>query len=193
MWPCDDIRFRGFIRTAFLSIILGLAGCATTKIISNKDPEYNEKLERVFIISQLEATLEQDFANAFHKSISSGFKLSGINVAITEVSELELGPGDLLKQAGEFEAKTLMTIQFAGGKKSMDYGIVQIIEARFDVSLINMKTEKRVWRADVKFYPREVTTPIEEQAETLATGILNKLKEDGLIEAAHLQQTKKNN
>jgi hypothetical protein len=186
MWPCDDIRFSGFIRTAFLSIILGLAGCATTtKIISNKDPEYNEKLERVFIISQIEDTFNQAFAYTFNQSMSSGFKLSGVDATINEVSRLELNPGFYLKKAEEYEAKTLMTIHFTGS--GTYYYSDDLTSAEFDVSLINMKTEKRVWRAKVNYSRGSAFRSDEERAETLATGILNKLKEDGLIEAAHLK------
>ena len=155
--------------------VLGLLGCrATTSIATKINPTYNNKIKRVFVISNISSSLGNSTAKDFEQSILSELRSNNIQADIATVLELDIDINLYKERLNEFNPDTILTIKDIGGTKN-ERGI--IIDVLFDVLLID-KSDIIIWRANVKFIKGDSE---KDDGFILAKDIFGKLKEDGII------------
>lgn len=175
------IFFNRLIFITILFFYLMLIGCtAPTSITSKKDPAFDRKIERLFVVSFLSAAFGDSFAKYFEGSMISFFSSmpKTLNVEFLTVLELDLDLSIYDMKMKQFKPDTVMIVRAVGGTKN-EFG--QIIDTNIDISLFEPESEKirkLIWRAKVFFTPLGGEKG---NANVLAMGIINKLVEDGLI------------
>lgn len=85
-----------------------------------------------------------------------------------------------------FKADTIMSVRRNGGTRN-EYGIFHAI---YNVKLVDVQTNKAVWREDTNFYRGGTAIPIKERGETLAVDITNKIKEDKIFRSCEIIKSK---
>jgi len=109
-------------------------------ITSDKDGSYDTNLARINLIIEIEPPLIPVFAHSFKHSLISAFQSNGVEASII----MENSP----KSDSMANATILINIKTIYRKHPDGYQA--IVGNGFDVSLVNMATEKRIWYATGK-------------------------------------------
>lgn len=163
---------------SWVGVLLGavlLGACVTpSKIASNKADSYSKEPRRLFIITDIGSEFGNDFFGSFERRITSIAQDCGAVLQISRLSNLELDQNVHANRLKTFGADTLLTIRRNGGTRN-EYGLYHVV---YDARLVDVQSNKLVWRADTNFYRGSMLTPIAERGEALAVDLTNRLKED---------------
>jgi hypothetical protein len=165
-----------------------MVSCApATKIATNKAGGYTSEPKRVFVVTDVGTDFGDEFYDAFQRKLTEIIQDCGAQLQISRMSTLELDPGVHLKKMKAFNADTMMTIRRNGGTKSQ-YGLYHVI---YDVRLIDVPSDKTVWRANTNFYRGGTLIPISDRGEVLAVDVTNSMKQDRIFSACPVITPKK--
>ncbi len=161
--------------------IIGLAilsGCVLpTTITSNKSPTYKTEPKQIFVITDVGSEFGDEYFNAFQKKMTSITKDCGANITMSRITPLELDESTHLKKIKEFNADSIISIKRNGGTRDQ-YRLFHVI---YDIKLLDVRSNKIIWRAETNFYRGGTIIPLQERGEALAIDITNKMKEDKLF------------
>jgi hypothetical protein len=166
---------------AVLVAILCIVSSGCYKVIridSRVDPAFEGRLGRVFVVSHLSAVSER-FARESHVLLEDAFRHSGIDAQIVTVDPLMLDERSYLTQMALFDPDSLLSIQVtARGGRTAE----KISMATLDVSIYDVATDTRYWRATVDVKSGDVGAPMGRYtAEKLCEELVDRLHADGLI------------
>lgn len=119
-------------------------------ITTEKDSSFDKKVERIFVIAKVEERLKHVFAHSFEHSMISAFQSNGVDAIVTVTSPESDSLTDYGKEAEMFAPDATMHINIKPIYRTRDDGYQAIVGTDFEVSLIDMATEKRVWHATGK-------------------------------------------
>jgi len=154
------------------------AGCAApSHIATNKSQAYTAEPKRVFVVDAMGPDMGRDFSDGFDGRLQALMRGCGAESRVTRVSTLELDERKRIDSMRQFGPDSLMRITRTGGTKDQ-YG--NLINAVYDVQLMDMKSNATVWRANVRF-ARGITFDMKERGGAMATEIVDKMKADGLF------------
>ncbi len=174
-----------------------LAGCVTgsATVTSSKDAAYTGTLERVLVVMHVTGD-EAPLASSFEEHVVTALKPMGVAVRVERLAGLSLmeaSPVDSLAKA----FGTDMVMAFAQGAKkesksqwvntppdpntgmSTSFMMASNAGREFDVSLFEVDTKKRIWRAIVQ--TEWSGTASEKAGRKMGERVVAKLIEDGLI------------
>ncbi len=119
-------------------------------ITTEKDSYFDKKVERILVIAQVEERLIPVFAHSFEHSMISAFQSNGVDAIVKVTSPESDSLTDYGKEAETFAPDATMRININPIYRTRDDGYQAIVGTDFEVSLIDMATEKRVWHATGK-------------------------------------------
>jgi hypothetical protein len=187
------------IRTfSFVCLTCLILSCVTQPTVeTNKDPEYNELLQKVFIILDVgdiqwdivirevgrETILLRDY---LQEHLNEGFAQIGIDTEVVKLTGLELSE-DIDSDIAEYGAETVLSVTavLEGVNKRYKSTIGSrgfYAEAEgvytFDISISDTALGKKIWKAKIKTSGDFTTGKVNRIIESLFLA----LKTDGLIE-----------
>jgi len=148
----------GLCCVVVLSILF--LGCASINIESNKETGYNSLLERIAIIADT-----GDFIVSVQENIEPGMEASYIHIRMSKYiannlsnklailgieskpiveGELELSSNSIPDAIASYKPKHVLTVELTDGTT---YGRNILSSGSFDVSLVDISLNRRVWRA----------------------------------------------
>lgn len=119
-------------------------------ITTEKDSSFDKKVERIFVIAEVEERLKPVFAHSFEHSMISAFQSNGVDAIVTVTSPESDSLKDYGKEAETFAPDATMRININPLYRTRDDGYQAIVGTDFEASLIDTATEKRVWHATGK-------------------------------------------
>lgn len=119
-------------------------------ITTEKDSSFDKKVERIFVIVEVEERLKPVFAHSFEHSMISAFQSNGVDAIVTVTSPESDSLKDYGKEAETFAPDATMRININPLYRTRDDGYQAIVGTDFEVSLIDTATEKRVWHTTGK-------------------------------------------
>jgi len=132
------------VPVAFFMLQQGNEGYSIT---TKKDSLFNKKIERIIVIAQVEECLNPAFTHSFEYSMISAFQSNGVEAVFKVTSPESDSLMDYVKEAGIFAPDATMRINVKPLYYARDDGYQSIVGTDFEVSLIDMASEKRVWHA----------------------------------------------
>lgn len=170
------------LQTVFSLITIVLAsgifsGCASAKVVSNRDPELTKDLERIFVLIDHGEVTKQQFSGSLSKHLAAA--LTNVTVKIAIVSPLELDEKAHQHAISEFAPDAVLVIKCNGGVLH-EYG--GYLRLTYDVSLYDSKQEKRLWRAAAS--NDGGTAVMEKRLRVMADEIVVTLQRDGFLKPA---------
>jgi hypothetical protein len=127
-------------------------------ITTEKDPAFDQKIERVFIVASVEEHLIDVFAHSFEHSMVSALQENGVEVLFKFADDK--------KEAAAFSPDATMRIDIKPLYLAQEDGYQAIVGTEYEVTLIDTATGKQVWHAtgkvdylQSKYTKRPVYTP----------------------------------
>ena len=111
-------------------------------ITTEKDPAFDQKVERVFIVAAVEEPLRDVFAHSFEHSLVSALQENGVEAVF------RLAGHETEDEA--FTADVTMRIDIKPLYRTQEDGFQAIMGTEFEVDLIHAATKKSVWHATGK-------------------------------------------
>lgn len=160
----------------FAAMCLALAGCgASASISSARDPSAAGHFSRVYVAVE-PGNAEPEFAKTLCDAIGAELQHHGVVVKTQVLTGLDLDANAIDRDVKAWRPDGVLMTDFAGGSGTS----AGFDTLRFDVSLIAVASNRRIWRAQVHAKKGGVGTDdgvAEETAESVAT----RLEQDGLI------------
>ncbi len=175
-------------RIALLALISVLvsACAAPTKITSNKAQGYTTEPKRLFILTDIGSDFGKAFADSFQGKLTAIAQDCGAVIEVSKISSLELDANVHTNKMKSFNADASLLIRRNGG--TMNGSL--LIHVIYDLRLVDVQSNKTVWRANTNFYRGGTAIPITERGEALAVDITNKMKEDQIFRSCPLIKVK---
>jgi len=118
------------------------------------------------------------YAQSLGAALYRELRARGVRVQMRVLSGLDLDERLVARDVAAWRPDGVLIVNFAGGS-----GIgVEVENANYDVSLIEAKTERRIWRAQVTSVRRLGTT--EAMMEEAAARVAERLESDRLLAVA---------
>lgn len=180
-----SVRARALLLLAPALLLLGptllLSGCVSTKIESNRDASYTGSVERLFVFVSTGAR-EQNVAQLFATAIEQELAPYDIPTKARVRDPLALEGEELITEEVEaFGPSALLVLTQTEAGTFINGGGGGTNSAVFDASLIDVESERRVWRASIKASRDRIYATERQSANNLAEKIVEKLVEDGLL------------
>ncbi|PRC91792.1 hypothetical protein [Solimicrobium silvestre] len=172
----------------FCSVLIcgALSACVIpAQIETNKAASYTDEPKRIFVITDIGSEWGKDFANGFQQKMTSIAKVCGADSQFLFVSGLELDSVKPDAQMQAFHPDTLLSIKRVG--YILDPTGKVVVTQNYDVRLLDVKTNKTVWRANMKFSGTngEMISSLmyskSERGESLAMDMTNRMKDDKIF------------
>jgi len=168
--------------TCVLASTLLIMSCATSnyqsKISSNKDPEYDDVPRRIFVVTDIGTDFGVDYGDSFQESFSAKMNDCDIKTEISRVVINDRARESRLAAIKKFEPNVMLSIMRSGG---VNYHLA-IISVTYDIKLIDVKTNKTIWRAEASIEKGDFTK-IKQRGEILARDLINKMKADRVLKS----------
>lgn len=143
-----------FFNLIFL-ISLFSTGCVTSKIASNKAPDFNEKISKVYLVIK-SSKGAKEFSYSFKTAFLHALSARGITSDYYVMDELALeSDKDINEKISKFNPQVLMvmTQTEAEGYNSNNFGGSSNISGGvFDIKIMLPESDKPVWRASLEAY-----------------------------------------
>jgi hypothetical protein len=171
------------LKKVILLIALGVATgrAISTPVESNKAASYPGDPKRIFVITDIGTEWGKKYADAFQQKMTEVARTCGANTHFFYLTSLELEPPKPEAQILAFHADAVLSIRRDGGVKDK-FGNVKV--QNYDIRLLDVKTDKLVWRARVNFSGKaiEMITALiyskADDGEALASDLTDKMKAD---------------
>lgn len=165
-----------------LGLIISVASsCTTTKISSNKSPDFNQKVSRVFLTVR-GSEGSKKFMQPLATSLQSELKNHGVESSHHYFDPLSLETEkDLIQKIREYNPDVVMSIvQTERRSTSGQYGNAET-GATLDIRLLIPNQDKPVWRASL-IVDGNFEVAAGSAAQQSASKLIEKLKMDGIID-----------
>jgi len=183
-----------------LAGLLVLAGCTSTEVISNKDPDFNGQVDKIYVSSRITDALDKYERSALD-AMSKTMTAQDVNVVMVS----EVVPGDDAAKKGEETPVT--DVPFAEAREQGSTMLLVLEERDRDItirpnfntggssspqetyslnaSLYDVDREKRVWRAELETKGNQgsFTSGQGKEGRIMAESLMEKFVEDGLLPA----------
>ena len=158
------------------------SGCITASIDSNKNPEFGEKVERVYITMR-GAPESSEFFYFFQRKLSEAFKSRGIDHQFHVFKELSLETEeDIMNRISQFDPQVLMLISQTERRSTVG-NINSSPGATFDIRIMQPNSKIMVWRASLK---TDTFSNLGEGAQISTKKLIERMELDGLIHQGSL-------
>ena len=135
-----------FVALVAFQLLMYLKG-HNNNITTEMDSSYNKKVEQVEVIIKVEEPLIHVFAHSFEHSLASALESNSIEVVVLSNSSKPDSLSDNGEEAGAFIPVAKLRINIKPLYRTRDDGYEAIVGTDYRVRLIDIETEKRVWRA----------------------------------------------
>jgi len=105
---------------------------------------------------------------------------------ISYISSLVLDENVYANKMKAYKSDSLLSIKRAGGTRSAEGVLIQV---NYDVKLIDVPTNKTVWRAATEVY-RGMMVPDVERGQSFAVVLTNRMKTDKIFSSCPLEVVK---
>jgi predicted ester cyclase len=155
--------------------------CVNSKITSNKAPDFNEKIVRLYLVIK-NSKGAKEFSYSFKTAFLHGLSAKQIVSDYYVMDELALeSDKDINEKISKFNPQVLMimTQTESKGYREVNFGGSNNISGGiFDIKIMLPKSDKVIWRANLEAYG---DTGIDAAVEKAAKKLLDKLIIDKLI------------
>ncbi|KAB8151519.1 hypothetical protein EZY14_018535 [Kordia sp. TARA_039_SRF] len=162
-------------------LLLLLTSCVSSNIRSNKSPDFNEKIAKLFVLGKV-----VDNAKFFYGSLATNFVASlkerGIEVKTYYVDPLSLeSDEDIAKRIEIYNPNLVMIISQTESRVTTDgFGFKgEVTGGTFDIKIFQPNSKNPVWRANLT---ADSTLNLKDAAKRANKRLVEKLIEDGLLE-----------
>ena len=153
-----------------------LMSCVTASVVSNRSPEIEEKIERLYVTMN-GAPKSKMFFNSFSRELANEMELRNVDAEFQVFNELSLETeDDLLNKVIKFGPNYVMTIHQTERRTTV--ALITHPGATFDIKLIDPTTDKIVWRGSLK---TDTVSELSEGAKISAKKLIQKLTMDGIL------------
>jgi hypothetical protein len=163
-------------------LLLLLTSCVTSKITSNKAPDFNEKITKLFIVIKVTDNAKLFFSSFTIKLIAS-LKERGIELKTHYLRPLSLETeDDINEKIKAYSPNLTMIISQTESRQTVSrfgFGSTGTTTGgTFDVRIFQPSSKNPVWRANLSV---DTSLGLETAAKRANEKLINKLTEDGLL------------
>jgi hypothetical protein len=174
------------MRYLFLALLLvfNLCGCVSSKVASNKDPNFNQKLTKIYLVLKT-SKYSKDFRELFQKTFLDELSKKNILCFYEVPDPLALETEtDLQKRIAEAGADVVMTFTQTESSGATSYRTFNggyapsYSSSVFDVKMFLPNSDRPVWRANI-----DVGTmgDLSDGGRKTAKKLLEQMIKDGLM------------
>lgn len=170
-----------------LGILFLFISCVSSKIISNKSPDFNEKIARLFIKVKGDDKAKP-FLDAFAYHLRGHFKEKDIYSKTYYYGKLSLdSESDIKEKIAAYSPNLVLVINQTESKESLHFDYVgrtgygaylKNTGGTFDLQIFQPNSESPVWRGNLE---TEAYLGFEKSAKKASVKLIEKLIEDGLL------------
>jgi hypothetical protein len=172
-----------------LAMCMLLFGCApTTRMATNKAQTYAGDPKRIYAVFSVRAQFGKDFSEGFEQKAIAIAKECGAMLEAANLNGLELNDGGVRSRMRAFGPDAVLTMRSTGGTKDQ-FGTV--LDATYDVRLMDVASNKTVWRASTKVTSGGLLMPARDRGASFAGDLMNRLKRDGIFHSCESQAPQK--
>lgn len=139
----------------FFLVSIFSSGCVTSKITSNKSPDFNEKISKVYLLIK-GSKGAKEFSYSFKTAFLHALSARGITSDYYVMDELALeSDKDINEKILKFNPQVVMVMTQTesesysqnnfGGSHNISSGV-------FDIKMMTSESDKPVWRASLEAY-----------------------------------------
>ena len=165
----------------FIALVMTLTfqSCISTKIESNKSPDFNQKISKIYITVKGSS---QKYMKQLTGYILSGLKSHGVEAVVYYYDPLSLDTEkDILEKIKAYNPDLVMSIGQTEKRATSNYYYgtnTTVTGATLDIKLFIPDKENPVWRASLK---TDSDLGVVNASESSAKKIISKMKDDGII------------
>lgn len=171
-------------KPVLIILFLFLAGCTkSATIISKKADFYTSQPKRIYLLTNVGSGFGTYFLKYFQTELTKTLNECGIMVkfsimpTIKRDTDIVKGQAKQKKEMKDFNSDSFFTIKYAGGTRNR----VDLFHAHYKLNLLDVKSDKTVWVADIDFYSPVYSDSRSARGKILANDVANKMKEDGIL------------
>jgi hypothetical protein len=165
----------------FILFSIFLPGCVTSKIESNKAPDFNEKISKIYLVIK-SAKGAKEFSYSFKTAFLHALMEKGVTSDYYIMDELALeSDKEINEKISKFNPQLVMTMTQTESKTHSTYnfgGSNNISGGIFDIKILMPRSEKPVWRASLEAFGEN---GIDRAVEKSVKKLIDKMKIDKLI------------
>ena len=166
------------MRKLIFAMALLIASCVTTKISSNKAPDFNGKIKRLYIVAK-GADEAKSFFVRFYQSFGQSLKTEGIVTEYYYFDPLSLeGESSVISKIEAFSPNMVMMINQTEARNYKQYWSSSNTGGTFDIRIQVPESKNPIWRANLK---ADASMGLGEAAQKASNTLLTKLKEDQML------------
>lgn len=184
------------IQVLLTIIFISSAACSTVKIESNRDPNYREKFDNIYVYIKASPRSESFLSTNFDQFFIEALKRDSIRIMFYSTKKLDLETESPEKKAVENNFTILLSIiqvesttfYNTGGLygNGVNLATVPYVASLFEASIYDLRTNKRIWRANIdvggdQFYAKSA------RVEKLANELVAQLRRDWFIKSKSKQ------
>ena len=136
-------------------------------------------MDAVVVMTQFGSSMET-FEETFGAELDRLLQARGIRVEVIRTGGLELNPIDPVDKAAEIGASLIFLVGQTESRTITDGGFMNDRTYKFDASLVDITTRRRVWRAEVESKVGTYSGSVS-GATKMAEKVVEKLVEDRLL------------
>jgi hypothetical protein len=168
---------------SFIVVLAFLLGsCVSSNIRSNKSPDFNEKITKLFIIGKVGEKAKY-FYSALATNFVASLKEKGIEVRTFYVDPLSLDSDeDMTKRIALYDPNLVMIINQTESRENVNgfgFGGGFTIGGTFDIKMFQPNSKNPVWRANLK---ADSSVDLKDAAKNANKKLVEKLIEDKLLD-----------
>ncbi|HMV07937.1 MAG TPA: hypothetical protein PK325_03800 [Cyclobacteriaceae bacterium] len=171
------------IRIAVSAVLLFLVlGCTSSKIESNKDPQFNQKVSKIFITLRVSEGSWGFFRPFIYDYLQPELKAHKVETIVHNFGPLSLeSDKDVVAKIVDYQPDVVMSIvQTERRSTSGTYGNSET-GATMDIKMFLPKKENPVWRASFKV-DANFDVASYAAAKRATVKLIEKMKADGIID-----------
>jgi hypothetical protein len=169
-----------YVRFTVLVLALLISACSPDrKVVTNKAAGFDRQIKRLYIVDFSDGEYGDEFNSAFHNGLVDAAKSCGAAAELAAAGPLDLI--DRGQEALKSGADSLLTIR-RGNVLGSGVGYAQV----YDVQLIDLASNRTVWRANADARSGTIFVPATERGRTLAIDLTNNMKSDGILRGCPL-------
>ncbi|HMK51194.1 MAG TPA: hypothetical protein VK551_01720 [Thermodesulfobacteriota bacterium] len=152
--------------------------CAHVSIKFVRDPSFSNPMNRLFIIlnhGQIDNT-DSSYTPYLINALKDEFSKEGVEITIRVVKALALNDSIYKSEIVSYEPDGVMALTATGGTVT-SYG--SVMEIVYDVSLFDLSSKKRIWRAQIKASGGALVR--EKRMKLMARDLVKQLREQKII------------
>lgn len=166
----------GWLVAGIAVLTLLITGCTSVQLVANKDAGAVKKLQRLFVVVNHGEANKQKLSTDLIAQFRSSLTNSLVQAEYAVVSALDLDDRVLDEKIKAFNPDAVLVIRVANYVVDQYGGYPTI---RYDVSIFDHATKKRVWRSAVN--NSGGTALMERRMREMADKIIGQLRDDGFL------------